>query len=71
MNDELAIENKRLKDALLDAAAHLLGASSAYKQFACRHKSKGKGQMDPFYSTRVDDFESAAFRAQQAVQEHT
>ena len=56
-----------LYEALLDAAAHLAGAASAYKTYCLRHKSHGRALSDPFYSTRLQDFDKAAERARAAL----
>lgn len=56
-----------LREALLDATAHLVAAASAYRKHASRHRSVGRAETDPFFSTRVADFEKAAGRAQTAI----
>lgn len=65
--DEAADRIDALERALLDATAHLAGAASAYRQYACRHVSKGNPCADPFYSTRVQDFDKATSRARAAL----
>jgi len=55
------------KDALLDAAAALAGAASAYRAYAKRHASQGKGETDPFFSTRISDMDKAVERARAAL----
>lgn len=56
-------EAARLREALVDAAAHLRGAASAYREYAARHRSVGRAKPDPFFTTRVKDFDKAADRA--------
>ena len=56
-----------LLEALLDATAHLVGAASAYRTYARRHTSLGRGWADPVFTTRAADFDRAAARAQAAV----
>ena len=58
---------EELFEALMDAAAHLIGAASAYRTFASRHASVGRAKSDALFTTRVADFERAAKRAQTAV----
>lgn len=58
---------KDLENALLDAVAHLSGAVSAYKKHASRHKSVGRAVADPFYTTRLSDFEKAEERGHAAL----
>lgn len=60
-------EVNELKEALIDATAHLVGAASAYRKHAARHRSVGRAQADPFFTTRAVDYEKAAERAQAAV----
>lgn len=56
---------KKLLEALLDATAHLAGATSAYERFA--GNSKRAGVRDALYSTRLSDFKKATERARAAV----
>lgn len=56
-----------LREALLDAAAHLRGAASAYREHAARHRIVGRAKPDPFFTTRVIDFAKAADRAAAAI----
>lgn len=64
----LIAEVRRLREALVDAAAHLAGASSAYAKHAGRSKSiRPRGVADPFYMTRVQDFDAATSRARKAL----
>lgn len=56
-----------LVEALRDATAHLVGAASAYRKHAARHRSVGRAATDPFFTTRAADFERAAKRAQAAL----
>lgn len=61
-------ENAELHEALKDAAANLIGAASAYRVYASRHKSVGRATADPLFTTRANDFDKAAKRAQDALQ---
>ncbi len=54
-------------EALMDATAHLAGSASAYRKYARRHSSVGRSEIDPFFTTRVDDFDKAAERARLAL----
>lgn len=56
-----------LIDALKDAAAHLAGAASAYRRYVRRHVTRGMAEVDPFFSTRADDFDKAAGRVRDAL----
>lgn len=56
-----------IRDALIDAAAHLAGAASAYSVYATRHHSLGRPHIDALFSTRVKDFTYAAERARAAL----
>lgn len=58
-----------LQEALLDATASLVAAASAYRKYASRHKHVGRAVADPFFCTRVHDFEKAAERAQAAIRQ--
>jgi hypothetical protein len=62
-------EIARLREAHLDATAHLVGAASAYRKHACRSRLVGRGQADPFFTTRIGDFDAAAARARAALAE--
>jgi len=53
-------ENKELREALLDAAANLIGAVSAYNNYVGRVDQQGK--KDPFFNTRYKDFKNAENR---------
>lgn len=64
---QAADEIDRLNEALLDATAHIVGMASAYRKHAARHRSVGRAQADPFFTTRADDFDKAAARAQAAL----
>jgi hypothetical protein len=57
----------QLKEALIDAMVHLVGAVSAYRIYAKRHHSMGRAKTDPFFTTRIVDFENAVERAQATV----
>jgi hypothetical protein len=57
----------QLEAALRDATAHLAGAASAYRKHAARHRSVGRAVADPFFTTRVADFERATERARVAL----
>lgn len=61
-------EIERLREALLDATAHLAGASSAYKTFAARHPKWGTPTPDALFGTRFKDFDAAVERARSALQ---
>jgi hypothetical protein len=50
---------EELYEALLAATAALAGATSAYQQHASRHRSVGRSKADPFFTTRLGDFERA------------
>lgn len=63
----MTMDKAALVDALLDAAAHLAAAASAYEKHAARHKSVGRASADPFYTTRVRDFKRAVERARAAL----
>lgn len=54
-------------EALKDAVAHLAGAASAYRTYAKRHASQGKALADPFFSTRIKDFDAAVDRGRAAL----
>ena len=59
---------KEAREALLDATAHLVAASSAYEIYARRYVGiTPKAKTDAFYSTRVQDFKRAADRAAAAI----
>ena len=58
-----------LQEALLDATASLVAAASAYRKYASRHRRVGRAAADPFFCTRVHDFEKAAERAQAAIRQ--
>ena len=63
--DALDAEVKEMREALIDAAAHLIGAASAYEKYAKRFGGiKPKAVIDPFFETRHMDFHEAAGRAQ-------
>lgn len=61
--DRLAKLVAKMREGLSDAAAHLAAASSAYRAHAARHRSVGRATSDPFFTTRVGDFDRAAERA--------
>lgn len=67
--DAQAAEIARLREALSDACAHLAGAASAYRTYASRKIRIGlpRASADPFFTTRVEDFEKAAQRARTAL----
>ena len=52
----------RVTEGLIDAAANLAAASSAYRNHASRHRSAGRATPDPFFKTRAADFEHASDR---------
>lgn len=64
---ELLTEVDRLREALIDATASLAGAASAYRAHASRHRSVGRAQPDPFFTTRAQDFDNAVERARAAL----
>lgn len=51
------------REALQDATANLAGAASAYRKYACRSRTVGRGVADPFFTTRASDFDAAVERA--------
>jgi hypothetical protein len=54
-----------LEGALKDATTHLVGAASAYRAYARRSNNvTPKAKTDQFFTTRADDFDKAAKRAQ-------
>lgn len=57
----------QMREALLDATAHLAGAASAYKTFAKRHRKFGVAETDALYGTRLKDFNAAIDRARAAL----
>lgn len=63
----LSEEVGRLREALIDATAHLAAAASAYRKHASRHRSAGRAVPDALFSTRADDFDRAAERARGAL----
>lgn len=56
------VTRRESRELLLDAAAHLSAAASAYRKHASRHKSQGRAIADPLFSTRARDFDAAAER---------
>jgi hypothetical protein len=56
---------ERLREALLDAAAHLVGVTSAYEHYA--GNSKRPGRRDPLFSTKLMDYKHAVRRARAAL----
>ncbi len=56
-----------LRAALIDATANLAAAASAYRRHASRHRSVGRAVADPFFTTRVSDFEAAEEHARAAL----
>lgn len=67
--DEVDAENASMYEALRDATAHLAGAVSAFEAYASR---KGKRPApDPFFSTRLADFNNALVRARVALAKHS
>ena len=55
------VPRAQLIEALSDAAAHLVGAASAYKTYA--GNSERPGKRDALYNTRSKDFDAACKRA--------
>lgn len=64
---DLRRENARLREALTDATANLAGAASAYRKYAGRSRTVGRGCPDPFFTTRVSDLVAAVERARAAI----
>lgn len=63
-------EIARLREALIDATASLVAAESSYRAFARRHKDlRPKAEVDPFFTTRMEDYRKAANRARAALGE--
>ena len=60
---------EEMREALLDATANLVGAASAYRKHAARHRSIGRAIADPFFTARAGDLEKAAERAQAAIRQ--
>lgn len=58
-------EIERLKEALMDATAHLAGAVNAYETFV--GNGKRRGVRDALYNTRVRDFQKSLERARSAL----
>ena len=56
-----------MREALIDATAHLAGAASAYRKYARRHRAVGQSEIDPFFATRADDFDKAVERSRAAL----
>lgn len=50
-----------LAEAFIDISAHLIGATSSYKEFA--GNSKRAGRRDALYTTRLRDYKRACARA--------
>lgn len=46
----------------------MIGAASAYEQYACGWK-EGRKNVDPFKSTRIKDFQAAAEAGKELLQE--
>lgn len=55
------------RDALMDVIAHLVAAASAYEKYARRYRVRGPS--DPFFGTRLRDFQKASERAQALARE--
>lgn len=60
-----AEERERLQRALLDATASLAAATSAYEQYA--GNVRRRSVRDPFFTTRLKDFQNATERALAAI----
>ncbi|TGV15797.1 hypothetical protein EN816_00665 [Mesorhizobium sp. M8A.F.Ca.ET.173.01.1.1] len=56
--------------ALLAATAVLAGATSAYQSHASRHRSVGRSKPDPFFTTRIKDFEKATEAARTVLMKY-
>ena len=64
-NERLEADVKEMREALIDATVHLIGAASAYEKYAKRFGGiKPQAVIDPFFGTRHMDFHKAADRAQ-------
>ena len=64
-NNILRARVAKLEEALLDATAHLAGATSAYEKFVGRHNRQG--HRDALFETRFSDFTKATDRARAAL----
>lgn len=59
--------DSNISEAFRDLLANLEAATSAYRKFA--GNSKRQGIRDPFYTTRLKDYESALDRGRKAYKE--
>lgn len=62
-----ALTSVELREVLLDAAAHLAAASSAYQTYAKRSPRFGKPETDALFSTRIADFQKSSDRVSKAA----
>ena len=61
-------EIARLREVLLDATAHLVGAASSYRTYARRGGDiRPRAEVDAFFTTRARDYDRAAERARAAL----
>jgi hypothetical protein len=53
-------------EVIKDLLAHLVGATSAYEKHCARHRDiRPRAKADPFYLTRLGDFEKCIERTRQ------
>lgn len=64
---EALAEVERLREALLDAAANLAAAASAYRTYANRASHLGRVPKDALFTTRAADFDKSVERARAAL----
>ena len=61
-------EIARLREALLDATAHLIAAAASYRTYARRGGDIWpRAEVDAFFTTRARDYDRAAERARAAL----
>jgi hypothetical protein len=61
-------EIARLREALLDATAHLIAAAASYRTYARRGGDiRPRAEVDAFFTTRARDYDRAAERARAAL----
>ena len=66
INDHLKVIDNLTRE-LISASAHLAGCTSAYEKHASRHASVGKAVSDPFFTTRVQDFNRTVDEVREAA----
>jgi hypothetical protein len=59
------MSDDKLRSAFFDLLAHMDAAASAYRKYG--RQPGVKGRADPFYTTRLADFDAAVERARQAL----